>query len=387
MPLIRAGTMILDGTVLDGTVLDGEIGRPGWLATSGGRVLACGAGAPPGPVDRDFPDCTVVPGFVDMHVHGGGGASYTDADGNADGVADAAGFHLRHGSTTTLASLVTASPADLIAGVRALAGASRRGTVAGIHLEGPWLSRARCGAHDPTLMRDPDPAEIDAVLTAGEGAIRMVTLAPELPGADAAIRRFLDAGVVVAVGHTDATYEQTQRAVAAGATVGTHLFNAMPPLHHREPGPALALLQDPKVTVELIADGVHVHPAVVHQVIRAAGPERVAVVTDAVAAAGCADGEYRLGAVPIDVVSGVARVRGTSTIAGSTATMDRLFRSVAAAAGLAAAVQMTAATPAGALGLDRVGSLRAGCDANLVVLDRDLQVAAVMVRGDWRVGG
>jgi N-acetylglucosamine-6-phosphate deacetylase len=236
-------------------------------------------------------------------------------------------------------------------------------------------------------MRNPDPAEIDAVLTAGDGAIRMVTLAPELPGADAAIRRFLDAGVVVAVGHTDATYEETQQAVAAGAAVGTHLFNAMPPLHHREPGPALALLQDPKVTVELIADGVHVHPAVVHEVIRAAGPERVALVTDAVAAAGCADGQYRLGAVPIDVVSGVARVHGTSTIAGSTATMDRLFRSVVAAAGLAAAAQMTSTTPARALGLERVGSLRAGYDANLVVLDRDLQVAAVMVRGDWLVDG
>jgi N-acetylglucosamine-6-phosphate deacetylase len=380
--LIRAGTMVFDGRVLDR-----QVGRPGWLATSAERVVACGAGPPPGPVDRDFPDCTVVPGFVDMHVHGGGGASYTDTDGNADGVAAAAGFHLRHGTTTTLASLVTASPTDLIAGVRALAEASRRGTVAGIHLEGPWLSQARCGAHDPTLIRNPDPAEIDTVLTAGDGAIRMVTLAPELPGADAAITRFLDAGVVVAVGHTDATYEQTQQAVAAGATVGTHLFNAMPPLHHREPGPALALLQDPKVTVELIADGVHVHPALVHEVIRAAGPQRVAVVTDAVAAAGCADGEFRLGAVPIDVVSGVARVHGTSTIAGSTATMDRLFRSVAATAGLAAAVQMTSATPARALGLERVGGLRAGYDANLVVLDRDLQVAAVMVRGDWRVDG
>jgi N-acetylglucosamine-6-phosphate deacetylase len=233
-------------------------------------------------------------------------------------------------------------------------------------------------------MRHPDPAEIDAVLAAGDGAIRMVTLAPELPGADAAIRRFLDAGVVVAVGHTDATYDQTKRAIAAGATVGTHLFNAMPPLHHREPGPALALLQDPIVTVELIADGVHVHPAVVDAVILALGPDRVAVVTDAIGAAGCGDGEYRLGAVPIDVVSGVARVHGTSTIAGSTATMDRLFRGVAAGAGLAAAVRMTSATPARALGLDRVGVLRAGCDANLVVLNGTLEVTAVMVRGDWR---
>ncbi|ORV86318.1 N-acetylglucosamine-6-phosphate deacetylase [Mycobacterium interjectum] len=379
MGLIGSGTMVLDGQVC----------RPGWLETSGGRIRACGAGPPPGPVDRDFPDCVVVPGFVDMHVHGGGGASYTDAhtDADADRIGAAAEFHLRHGTTTTLASLVTASPAELIGGVRALAAATRRGTIAGIHLEGPWLSRARCGAHDPARMRDPDPAEIDAVLAAGGGAIRMVTLAPELPGADDAIRRFLDANVVVAVGHTDATYEQTQRAIAAGATVGTHLFNAMPPLHHREPGPALALLRDPAVTVELIADGVHVHPEVVRAVIAAAGPDRVALVTDALAAAGCADGPFRLGAVYIDVESGVARVHGTSTIAGSTATMDRLFRAAAADAGLAAAVAMTAATPARALGLARVGSLRAGHDANLVVLDGALEVAAVMVRGDWVVNG
>jgi N-acetylglucosamine-6-phosphate deacetylase len=375
MGLITAGTMVLDG----------QISRPAWLATSGRQILACGAGPPRGPADSDFPDCTVVPGFIDMHVHGGGGASYTDPHG----ITGAARFHLRHGTTTTLASLVTTSPAELVAGVRALAAAVEQGTVAGIHLEGPWLSRARCGAHDPTQMRDPDSAEIDAVLTAGGGAIRMVTLAPELPGSDGAIRRFLDAGVVVAVGHTDATYEQTTHAIATGATVGTHLFNAMPPLNHREPGPVLALLQDPKVTIELICDGVHVHRAVVTAVIRAAGPDRVAVVTDAIAAAGRGDGAFRLGAVPIDVVSGVARVRGTSTIAGSTATMDQLFRNVAglgcdADAALLAAVHTTATTPARALGLQRVGSLRAGSDANLVVLDRDWQIAGVMVHGTWR---
>jgi N-acetylglucosamine-6-phosphate deacetylase len=373
--------VIAAGTV----VLDGQIGRPGWLQTAAGRIVACGAGAPPGTADSDFPDCIVAPGFIDMHVHGGGGASYLDADQ----IAQAAEFHRGHGTTTTLASLVTSAPAELRAGVRALAEATRDGIIAGIHLEGPWLSAARCGAHDPTQLRDPEPAEIDDVLAAGAGTIRMVTLAPERPGSSEAIQRLLDAGVVVAVGHTDATYEQTQHALALGATVGTHVFNAMRPLDHREPGPALALLEDPGVVVELIADGVHVHPAVVAAVIRAAGPGRVATITDAIAAAGCADGAFQLGTVPIDVVSGVARVRGTSTIAGSTATMDRLFRTVSrlgpdADAALAAAVQMTSATPARALGLERVGALRAGHDANLVVLDRDLQVTAVMVRGDWR---
>ncbi|SPM32661.1 N-acetylglucosamine-6-phosphate deacetylase, partial [Mycobacterium rhizamassiliense] len=373
--LIAAGT----------AVLDRQICRPGWVQTAGDQIVACGAGAPPGPPDSDFPDGIVVPGFIDMHVHGGGGASYTDADQ----IAAAAQFHLRHGTTTTLASLVTAAPDTLLAGVRALADATRRGIVAGIHLEGPWLSQSRCGAHDAAQMRDPDPAEVDDVLAAGGGTIRMVTLAPERPGSDDAIRRFRDAGVVVAVGHTDATYEQTTQALALGATVGTHLCNAMPPLDHRAPGPVLALLQDPAVTVELIVDGVHLHPAAAGAVIRAAGPERVAAITDAIAAAGCADGAFQLGTVPVDVSSGVARVRGTSTIAGSTATMDRLFREVAAFgpdpdASLAGAVQMTSATPARALGFEGVGALRPGYAANLVVLDGDLRLTAVMARGDWR---
>jgi N-acetylglucosamine-6-phosphate deacetylase len=376
MTLIAAGTVVLPQGVC----------RPGWVETDDRRIRACGVGPPPQPADLDMSDALVVPGFVEMHAHGGGGASYTDGD-KAD-ILRAATFHRYHGTTTTLASLVTATPAELLTAVRALAESTRAGTVAGIHLEGPWLSAARCGAHAPGRLRDPDPAEIDALLAAGDGAIRMVTLAPERPGSDEAIASFIDAGVVVAVGHTDATYEQTRDAVELGATVGTHLFNAMRPLHHREPGPALALLEDPRVAVELIADGVHVHPAVLRATIEAAGAERVALVTDAIAAAGLGDGEFRLGTLQIDVVERVARVRGTSTIAGSTATMDQLFATAAGLgsdrdAALTAAVQMTSTTPATALGLDRVGSLRAGADANLVVLDRDLHVTGVMAGGDW----
>ncbi|MGB6765170.1 N-acetylglucosamine-6-phosphate deacetylase [Mycobacterium sp.] len=376
MPLIAAGTVILERGVC----------RPGWVETSGTQIVGCGSGTAPHSADVDLPDAVVVPGFVDIHVHGGGGGSYTD--GNVSDILRAARFHREHGTTTTLASLVTAPAADLLAAVHALAESTRAGTVAGIHLEGPWLSPAHCGAHDYTQLRDPAPAEMDALLAAGNGAIRMVTLAPERAGSGDAISQFVDAGVVVALGHTDATYEQTRHAVDLGATVGTHLFNAMRPLHHREPGPALALLEDARVTVELIADGVHVHPAVVHAVIGAAGSDRVALVTDATAAAGLGDGEFRLGAMQIDVVEQVARVRGTSTIAGSTATMDQLFR-VAAGLGpdrdaaLAAAVQMTSTTPARALGLDRVGSLRVGAEADLVVLERDLQVSAVMAHGTW----
>ena len=380
MTLISAGAIALDGRIC----------RPGWLQTSGRRILDCGPGEPPAPADFYAPDAVVVPGFVDIHAHGGDGASYTDAS-SAD-IERAAAFHRRHGTTSTLASLVTESPTDLLAALRVLAEATQLDMVAGIHVEGPWLSPAQCGAHDRTQLRDPDPAEVDAALAAGGGAIRMVTLAPERPGSEAAIARFVDAGVVVAVGHTDATYEQTQQAITAGATVGTHLFNAMRPLHHREPGPVLALLQDPRVTVELIADGVHLHPALALAVINAVGPERVALVTDATAAAGLGDGAFRLGPVQIDVVSGTARVHGTSTIAGSTATMDQLFRAVAGPhprcdAGLAAAVQVTSATPARVLGLDQVGTLRSRLDANLVVLDQDLQVTAVMANGEWVLGG
>jgi N-acetylglucosamine-6-phosphate deacetylase len=333
-----------------------------------------------------MPNAVAVPGFVDMHVHGGDGASY--GDGSSADISRAAAFHRRHGTTTTLASLATASPDDLLAAVRVLAEATRAGTVAGIHVEGPWLSPRRCGAHDRALLRDPDPAEIDALLAAGGGAIRMVTLAPERPGCDNAITHFAAAGVVVAVGHTDADYERTRQAIALGASVGTHLFNAMRPVGHREPGPVLALMGDPRVTVELIADGVHLHTAVLRAVIDAVGPDRVALVTDAAPAAGLGDGAFRLGPLDVDVVAGMARVRGTSTIVGGTATMDQLFRTVAGLgadpdAGLAAAVQMTSATPARSLGFEHVGSLRPGFDANLVVLNRDLQVIDVMAGGEW----
>ncbi|KUH81596.1 MULTISPECIES: N-acetylglucosamine-6-phosphate deacetylase [unclassified Mycobacterium] len=376
MTLIAAGTMVLDDQVC----------KPGWLAISAGRISECGHGPSPRPPDHDFANHVVVPGFVDMHVHGGGGASYTD--GISSEIEQAAEFHRRHGTTTTVASLVTASPDDLLRQVQTLAEMTRRQTVAGVHLEGPWLSAARCGAHDSTLLRNPDPAEIDALLAAADGTIRMVTLAPELPGSQDAITRLADADVIVAIGHTDTSYDDAKRAIELGATVGTHVFNGMRPLHHRDPGPALALLEEPRVTVELIADGVHVHPALVRQVIETVGPDRVALITDAMAAAGLPDGPFRIGALEVEVTERIARVRGTSTIAGSTATMDQLFRTAVGQLGgsdeaLAKAARMTATTPARALRIDRVGSLRVGMDANCVVLDEDLHVHQVMLDGAW----
>ena len=374
MTVIAAGAVVADGAVL----------RPGWVSVAGERIADCGSGPPPVSPDADFGDGVLVPGFVDMHSHGGAGVSYADDPDRA------AALHALHGTTGGLASLVSASPEALLAQVRTLAAATRRGVVDGIHLEGPWLSRLHCGAHDSGQLRAPSDAEVDALLVAGDGAIRMVTLAPELPGGIATTRRLVDSGIVVAVGHTDASYELTQEAIDAGARAGTHLFNAMRALHHREPGPVPALLSDPRVTVELIADGVHLHAGVVRHVVATAGPDRVALVTDAMAAAGVGDGEFTLGGrdVDVDVADGVARLRGTATIAGSTATMDRLFATAVRLLGaddvaVADAVRMTSSTPARLLGLHRTGVLAAGRDADLVVLDRNWQVWRVMRRGAW----
>jgi len=365
-----------------------ELLRPGWIEVSGALLSAVGAGVPPRAADRALGPVMVVPGFVDTHFHGGGGANFTAADPAQTSVAVA--MHATHGTTTAVASLVTADAGELLRQVTGLAADARAGVIAGIHLEGPWISAQRCGAHDPALMRDPDPAEIDRLLAAGDGAIRMVTIAPERDGAMRAIAQFVDAGVVVAVGHTEASYDQTRAAIDAGATVGTHLFNAMRPIHHREPGPIIALLEDPRVTVEIIDDGVHVHPALYRHVCRSAGMDRVSLITDAMAAAGMSDGPYTLGALTVDVVDGVATIAGTDTIAGSTATMDRVFRFAVENSGLPRdealkqAVRQASINPARALGLPSDG-LAVGGSADLVVLDDQLAVSGVVRGGAWLV--
>ena len=373
------------------TVVTGrELLRPGWIDVDRSVVRAVGAGEPPRPADLELGPVTVVPGFVDIHVHGGGGGMFPTTDpAEIDGAtATTVDLHRRHGTTTMIASLVSAHPVELLAQVRGMAEQVRSGLIAGIHLEGPWLSAERCGAHELSALRDPDPAELDRVFAAGNGTIRMVTLAPERTGGLAAIQRIVDAGAVAAVGHTEATYAQALAAVDAGASVATHLFNAMRPVHHREPGPVLALMEDPRVTVELITDGVHLHPALYREVCRSVGPDRVALITDAMAAAGMADGAYRLGTLAVDVINGIAKVSGTDTIAGSTATMDQVFRNAVIHSGLPreaallAAVRESSANPARALGLPEAG-LVVGAAADLVVLDAQLTVTRVLLHGSW----
>jgi N-acetylglucosamine-6-phosphate deacetylase len=360
-----SGRIVRPGAVVSGHV---EIDGPTILAVTDDR--------------HDEPDY-VVPGFVDLHCHGGGGHRFTT--GVADDARAAAAFHLRHGTTTMLASLVS-SPFQLMRdATEAFLPLVADGTVAGIHFEGPYLSGVRCGAQNPAFLRDPSLSELTALVELGGAAIRMMTIAPELPGAPAAIEFLVAAGAIAALGHTDATYEQTMAGVAAGGTVGTHVFNGMRPAHHREPGPVVALLDSPEVVCELIADGIHLHDGMLRFAARAAGPERAALVTDAMDAAGMPDGTYDLGGQTVVVADRVARLERDGSIAGSTLTMDAaLRRAVAAGIPLPDACLMAATTPARALGLaDELGALEAGLRADLVVLSPELAVKRVMRAGTW----
>ena len=372
-------------------VTPGGILSPGWIRLAGNLIDAVGPGEPPEPRPAGLPVTElrgrwVLPGFVDMHVHGGGGTSFTE--GSADDARRAAEFHRRHGSTTIVASLVTAPLSELEARAATLAGLARDGVIAGIHLEGPFLAAARCGAQNPKHMVAPDVPAFVRLHAAAAGQLRVITLAPELPGAIGLIEASVRAGVIAAVGHTDATADITTAAVDAGATHATHLFNGMRPLHHREPGPVGALLDRDEVTCEVIADGVHLHDTAVRLAARAAGPGRLVLITDAMAAAGMPDGGYRLGSLRVEVAGGVARLAGSDgpgAIAGSTATMAGVVRH-AVAAGLPVAEVAAAAstTPARVLGLgDRTGALRPGLAADLVVCDEDFRLCAVMRHGEW----
>jgi N-acetylglucosamine-6-phosphate deacetylase len=370
--LISAGRVLTPAHVL----------APGWVLVEGDRVADVQPGAPPRPADVDLASYTVVPGFVDSHVHGGGGAAFDGGD--PDAAATVARTHLGLGTTTMTASLVTDTPEALARSVRELNALVDDGVLAGVHLEGPWLSQRHAGAHRPDLLIEPTPRDLDGLVEASGGHLRMVTLAPELPGGLDAVRRLTTAGVVVAVGHTDATYDQVRAALDAGASVGTHLFNAMRGIHHREPGPVTALLEDPDAFVELIADGVHLHPAVLH-LAATRKSSRTVLVTDAMAAAGAGDGDYDLGPMRVEVRDGVARLAGEGAIAGSTLTMATAVKFAVIVAGLRIEDVVNAATaaPAAMLGLEGVGSLLPGLRADLVALDADLEVRRVMRAGDW----
>ncbi len=370
-------------TVLFGARLvtsDGVLER-GWLRVGGGRITELGTAAPPAGAER-LDGGWLVPGFVDVHVHGGGGHDFASSAAElAAGVA----FHRSHGTTRTLVSLM-AGPLDALCEqlgwVVSLATADAR--VVGAHLEGPFLAQARCGAQNAAYLQLPDRQVLAKLLEAGQGLVRTVTLAPELPGALDLLPLLAEARAVAAIGHTDASYEQAAAGFAAGAGLATHLYNAMPPLDHRRPGASAAALDSPAF-LELINDGVHVHPAMI-RLAAAHGIRRLVLVTDAISAAGVGDGSYVLGGLPVTVAGGQARGAASGRLAGSTLTMDAAFRRAVLEVGLPieAAVAAAAGNPARLLGLaDRCGAIAAGLDADLVHLDEDLQVRRVMVAGRW----
>ncbi|MER7000218.1 N-acetylglucosamine-6-phosphate deacetylase [Streptomyces sp. NPDC000410] len=375
-----ADRMVLTGARV---VLPTGIVENGRVIVEGTRIAGDAPADAPG---VDLSGHWLVPGFVDMHNHGGGGASFTS--GSAEDVLTGVRTHHEHGTTTMVASTVTGDMDFLTRRAGFLSELVEQGDLAGIHFEGPFISPCRKGAHSEQLLRDPDPAEVRKLLDAARGTARMVTLATELPGGIESVRLLAEHGVIAAIGHTDATYEQTIEAIEAGATVATHLFNAMPALGHRAPGPIAALLEDERVTVELINDGTHLHPAALELAFHRAGAARAAFITDAMDAAGFGDGVYHLGPLEVEVKDGVARLVEGGSIAGSTLTLDTAFRRAATVDRLPVEdiVRAISANPARLLGVyDRVGSLEPGKDADLVVLDADFTLKGVLRKGAWVV--
>jgi len=359
---------------------DGEV-ADSWVVLDGPTITAVGTGQPP-PADDvvDLDGAWLTPGFIDMHVHGGGGQAFDDGP---ESIRAALAVHRAHGTTRSVVSLVSAPLEALEASLAGIADVvAGNPTVLGAHLEGPFLAPARCGAHDPAYLRNPGVDDVRRLLDAARGSLRLVTLAPELPGALTAIRLLRGAGVTVAVGHTEADQERTMDAFDTGARVLTHAFNAMPGLHHRNPGPLGAAIADCLVTMELVLDGHHVHPAMAGLLFDAA-PGRIALVTDAMAAAGAGDGDYRLGALDVVVRNGRATLGPDGPLAGSTLTQDAALR-FAVTMGLTPVQAITAltATPARALGRhDRLGRIAPGFAADLAVLDRDWRVQRVWADG------
>lgn len=351
-------------------------GEPITLTLSDGWIV----GRDPG----GDPDLLLAPGLVDVHCHGAAGHEFGLGDASV-----AADFHHRAGSTSVVASLVSADPDDLVARVRKLAPLVTDRTLAGIHLEGPFLAPAQKGAHDPTALRDPDPdLAATLVAAAGEGP-RMVTLAPERAGAHATIDRLVDAGVVVALGHTDASADEFASALRRSSATGvppvvTHLFNGMPDFHHRASGPVMAALGAAvrgAAWVELIADGEHLDDGTVRGVFALVG-DRVLLVSDATGATGLVDGLHRLGTLQVRVTGTTSRLADGDSLAGSvTPLLGCVRRAVAGGVDLAAAFAAATRHPAAAMGLDGVGGLEVGHRGDLLVLDDDLSPVEV-----WRGG-
>jgi N-acetylglucosamine-6-phosphate deacetylase len=359
------------------------------------RILAVGrrdaVPIPRSALQFQMPHATLVPGFIDVHVHGAGGQDVMRA--TPESLAVVATTLARRGTTSFLATTVTASPEMLCSSASGIAdyitsqsNAAPSGNpmaeLLGIHFEGPFISRTRRGVHPEQWIAGASPELFRQLLDAARGRARILTLAPELPGALAVVDAARSVGIVVSLGHTDATYEQAVAAIARGARHAAHVFNAMRPFSHRDTGVLGAVLTSEEVTAELIADGVHVHPAAMKLLLKAKGVEGITLVSDGTAATGMADGCYRLGDFDVDVNGGVVRNK-EGKLAGSALTLDRALRTmVSLGVPLQGAVQMLTLNPARELGLEKTkGVLAPGADADLVFLNEALEIVKVVTRG------
>ncbi|HYZ78647.1 MAG TPA: N-acetylglucosamine-6-phosphate deacetylase [Gaiellaceae bacterium] len=356
---------LIDGQLVPGDVEvrdDGTLGRHG-LSSPNGRGIA-------------------APGFVDLQVNGFGGVDLLEAD--ADGYRRAGEALLETGVTSYLPTFISAPEEQLVSALGAVPATAEGPRILGVHLEGPFLAPNRLGTHPPEARRDPDPALLERLVAAGP--VRLVTLAPELPGAEALVELLQDRGITVSCGHSNATAEEANAAFDRGVQTVTHLFNAMRPFRHRDPGIAGAALARDDVVVQIILDGVHLAPETVRVVWRAAAG-RLALVTDAFAGAGTgiANGSYNLGGLEIAVRDGVAR-GPDGVLAGSTLTMIEAVRNLhALGVPLADALQAGSSVPAQVVGLSAIGRLEPGLPADVVVLDDNLEIDRVFVGGEARV--
>lgn len=377
--LVHEALLIHDALLIDG---DGRR-EQAWVRTSGTHIVEVGRGdtwrelAPAVGRVIDAKGAVLTPGFIDLHCHGGAGVDYSAQDPRA-----ALELHRSHGTTRTLVSLVSAPIDTQVHWLEhAAQWVSADPLVLGVHLEGPYLATGRCGAHDPAVLVAPTEASVQRQLDAADGVLAMVTIAPELEGAERAIETFRDAGAVVAIGHSDADYDTARAAFDRGATVLTHAFNAMAGLHHRAPGPVMAAV-DAGAVLELILDGVHVHPSAAAGLFRLA-PGRVALITDAVLATGAPDGRYRLGSLEVELREGTVTIAGPSTLAGSVLTQDRALAIAVERLGLdpVEAIRALTAVPAAALARDDLGWVRPGCRADLLLLDQTWSPSLVVADG------
>lgn len=345
-----------------------------WIETANGIIASIDAGK------HAQPDLLVegvlIPGFIDIHCHGGGGHYFSAS--SPDAISTAINAHKKTGTTSLVASLVTENISDLKRQIQRLVPFFDRGEIVGIHLEGPFLSHARCGAHEPTLLIDPTVPLLQELIEVGQGAIKMVTIAPELQGAQDAVKYLASVGVFAAIGHTEGTYQDAAVATDNGASIVTHFLNAMSK-EDTDGSIANFVLNDSRLGVELIADGHHLPFAKVQEIFAAIGP-RILMVSDAMAAAGNGDGKYTIGALPVEVKNGVARLTSNQKLAGSTLTISQAFSNLINHCGLSVlqAVHATSTQPAKVFGLQDRGSIAVGKRADLLSYNSTSQSVTVI---------